>query len=404
MNISKTTFADTALREILHDNPNIDPSEISLFHQVYYPIANIEVEMDEKQFGDFDTVEKTVLSLIDTGFSSVDILSKLLGVPNMFIDNILRILLGYGHIDKENHITKLGKASLEADRRITEVLVKQIISIDAVSGQPVNIDKSLDKKEMAERSDLDTNKSFLIPGAEQISSQAFLKSLNQDSNIQAMCKKQQLININVTGIRQARLLDIEYASAFAMCIKGNSTPSLYIKMYDPSKEVFHERFSWQPLPDKKAGSQLHPSALSVTLQNMLQDIQKEHGEQNDRWAMQVLWKDLEEDFLLDRNFVSANASRSGYILSAKAFTAINHSTLNVLLSFAKYGVFVYTDNSIHGTVFHLTPDSSIPLSLLKRLDEKVAEEGFLPLLDKLSALQKTHEDIFASIATCLNQA
>ena len=389
------------MREILDNNPGINPAKIELFHQVYYPIAQVEVSMDEKLFGDFETVEKTVLELLDAGFSSTNVLAKLLGVPEIFVQNILKILLGYGHIDKNNCITELGKHSLKANVRITEVLTKQIVSIDAVGGLPMNIDKSVVSREMVNPTDVTDSNALVIPSATQATAKAFLNAINQNSNIQALCKKQQLININVTGIREARLISVEYASAFFMYIKNASAPYLFLKMYDPSKEAFRERFSWRPV---QALNRLQPAATGTTLQNLLQEIQKQQGAENNNWAVQLLHEEFEKRYLVDRNYVTIDPSCTTCTLSAKAFTTINLYALNVLLGFGKQVIFVYTNDRIHGKVFHLLPDSSIPLSHLKKLEKKVGQEGFQSVLEQLSALQEAHTDPFAAIAAYLNEA
>lgn len=393
------------------DNPRIDPRSIDLFHQVYYPIAKVELEMDEKCFGDFDTIEKTVLELIGAGFDSVDTVSDLLGVPKLFAQNIFSILSGYGHIDAANHITELGKNSLQSDVKITEVLTKQVVSIDALNGCPINIEKSVVNSEMVDINTIAQDR-IIIPSATEAETAAFLKQLNSAANIHAMSKKRQVININVTNIRDSMLIKTEYASAYLMHLKNVATPVIFTKMYDPFKEVFSERFTWQPLSidasnkhlfDAAESHTVHTSTVASTLVGIYQYISEKNSSENDSKAAGLLLEDLEKHYKIRPEFVTLDRSCCNGTVSASAFTQVNMNVLNLLMSFAKYGVFVYADNRIHGKVVMLTPDSSVSPAVLIELKEKAANRSFSELLELLSAEPVEATNMFGLIQNRLSR-
>lgn len=349
--------------------------------------------MMEKSFEDFDTIEKTVLELIDGGFNSYTEVARLLGVPDSFGEKIFNILYGYGHINSQNQITELGKTSLEEGTKITEYLTKQIISIDALNGCPINIDKSIAKGEMVD-TEPDTKNNIVIPNIPEAETVPFLKQLNSDKNIRAICKKRQIININVTEITNSRLIKTEYASAFLVKIKGIKTPLILTKMYDPSKENLAERFTWQPFSVDNTNADLFDHIDSPTVQSksvsdsiisIYNHVLKEScSDENSKWSKRLLFEDFEKNYKINPDFAIFDNDCSSGSLSFEAFSEINLYSLNMLLSFAKYGAFAYTHHKIHGRVILLRPDNSVPIIALKELQNRAEKIGFNEVLEAFS--------------------
>ena len=77
--------------------------------------------------------------------------------------------------------------------------------------------------------------------------------------------------------------------------------------------------------------------------------------------------------------------------------------MNLLVSFAKYGAFVYTHDRLNGKVIMLTPDGTIPCSVLRKLKVKADDMGFGQLLEWLSAEQNTELDIMRLIEKRLDE-
>ena len=69
---------NTVLDRIMAQNPQIIPSRIELFTEVYYPIAILEMEVSETTFEDFDLVPLTVLRFVDAGLGSAKEISDMM--------------------------------------------------------------------------------------------------------------------------------------------------------------------------------------------------------------------------------------------------------------------------------------------------------------------------------------
>lgn len=363
--------------------------------------------MYEESFENFDMIEKTVLELIAGGFNSYSQVAKLLGVPETFAENIFGILLGYGHIDLKNQITELGRTSLESDKKITEFLTKQIISIDALNGCPVNIDKSLADSEMVDISGHHKD-DIIIPSANETETETFLKQLNNDLKT---ISEQQQISINVKRIENSVYLRTEYASAFLMHFTDIKTPVVFAKIYDPSKKEFSERFSWQPLSITSEHAEFFTDFASYRQQ--LPDVtkslkaiydyitEKSESEKSKENSKRVLLEKLQSDFDIDTNFTTVSDDYLYCTLSLKAFKTFNESSLNLLLAFGRYGLSLFTNIQINGRIITLIPDKTLSLSMLKEFERRTANKGFKEILKLCTQNTDETKDIISNIEALL---
>ena len=98
---------DFVFQEILETYPAIRPETVTFAAMVFYPLALIVVETQEKSFEDFEKIELLLLRFIQQGAGEKEI-SALMGLSLDYIRPLTRLLRGYGHIEGLGHITPLG--------------------------------------------------------------------------------------------------------------------------------------------------------------------------------------------------------------------------------------------------------------------------------------------------------
>ncbi len=137
---------NNVLERILDQNPQIVISRIELFTEVYYPIAILEIEMNETTFEDFDLIPLSILRFVDAGVTTAGEIAGLMGLSPGYVQKLLDLLMGYGYLGG-NGLTPLGAKSLEMEKKISRNKVRQKFQADALTGdllhigqQPMDID------------------------------------------------------------------------------------------------------------------------------------------------------------------------------------------------------------------------------------------------------------------------
>src|SRR5690554_6482371 len=65
---------------------------------IYYPIAELELEILESSSEEFETIEHCILELIHGGVGSVKQIAEMMGLTEKYVAKIINILEGYGHL------------------------------------------------------------------------------------------------------------------------------------------------------------------------------------------------------------------------------------------------------------------------------------------------------------------
>ena len=119
---------NNVLERILDQNPQIVISRIELFTEVYYPIAILEIEMNETTFEDFDLIPLSILRFVDAGVTTAGEIAGLMGLSPGYVQKLLDLLMGYGYLGG-NGLTPLGAKSLEMEKKISRNKVRQKCSL-----------------------------------------------------------------------------------------------------------------------------------------------------------------------------------------------------------------------------------------------------------------------------------
>ena len=132
------------LIEIYKSFPSIFKYEqVSVCSKVYYPIAIIDLLIEEHVRQPFSSVEQIIIELIHAGKTSVVLLAEAIGLPELYIADIVRQLEEegvinhfkltskgeYGRLHKIKHTTASYKQSLQFDPILNLVLSEQEIDV-----------------------------------------------------------------------------------------------------------------------------------------------------------------------------------------------------------------------------------------------------------------------------------
>ena len=108
---------------------NIRQEDIRFAAMVFYPVAFVDVEAEERSVEDFDAVQLTILKFFAMGLGGEDI-AALTGLTTEYIAQIKNLLVNvYGHIATDGTITPLGIESIQREKNVQIIVSKRKIYI-----------------------------------------------------------------------------------------------------------------------------------------------------------------------------------------------------------------------------------------------------------------------------------
>lgn len=241
---SRRGEAMTALDEIHEKYAKLPSTDIEKFAPVYYPIAIVEMKMDEESFENFEIVQSYTLEMIQYGILDYEVIAKTFGLSKDYMRNVFTLLTGYGHID-ENGITPLGMESLKRGMKITQSEVWQRFQVDALNGQMLKVDQTVSENMLLQSKDtkVEIGKLDYIEGmtAEEIKkqfTQVYLSSYRR--------KKKEVQRPNILRIKEVACPEVKFAKGYLVKMRNIEEPIIFGKRFDEEKVEVKERYFWKP--------------------------------------------------------------------------------------------------------------------------------------------------------------
>lgn len=246
---------NNVLERILDQNPQIVISRIELFTEVYYPIAILEIEMNETTFEDFDLIPLSILRFVDAGVTTAGEIAGLMGLSPGYVQKLLDLLMGYGYLGG-NGLTPLGAKSLEMEKKISRNKVRQKFQADALTGDLLHIGQQPMDIDLIGKDRTIRNIAHM-PHIEGISMEYLNRQFREGKLTDYKKYRGDILNANVEQILRVECVDLQYVKAYLIKMQGVPVPFIITNQYDSSKKDFKERFAWQPIrmPDPRAYSE-----------------------------------------------------------------------------------------------------------------------------------------------------
>lgn len=377
---------DSALENLLRAYPSINPKDIQYFAPVYYPIADIQIDFEESNFEDFETVQITVLKLIALGHKSPDIISSLMGLTPIYVEKVVKLLLGFGHIDAMLNLTALGKESINQGKKITVVKGIQKFQFDALGLNLIRLDKTVTRSSIIDKEEI-AKGILVLDFPDAVSKDAIVNELKSDNFRRIMANKSGILNVNITKINKVSCAGIRYVQAYLLCMK-NREPIFFSEREDFSKKR-NQKYSWMPFAALTESTKrfLNDDGLTVypkeNADKMLAAVElllsKDEEEQRRvEESMRSVMDGIaaKEDYGFDKKYIKFDYE-NGYIeiISKKAFTKLNFKTISLLKKLNDNGYSLSTNKNLRGAIIKLFASDREVLSALDRLDKILRAQG-----------------------------
>lgn len=326
-------------------NLSLKNTKIAYYRSIFYPIAKLQLEMEELNFEEFDYVNLCVLKLFSSGLTSASSISDFTGLPFNFIQNVLYDLEGAGQISQiQNVLTEMGKESLKLGKKTTKFKTWQTLQADAVTGNLLKIDFSRSETKLYSKHE---TKNYLahVMYMDYIDLDYVQRQLVGESRIRDYKRyKADILNANVDQIVSARCNEVKYMNAFLVSLDGIKEPFPIILTFTRKEDRSFERI-WRPLFLPESVARAFPDfagnvpRISDTVLNDFRQfcniVTESINQEAQKLSLDEKKKLVAEHFQLDIDYFkiqqgSVNGVECNTIsISPKAFTKINFNVLNL---------------------------------------------------------------------------
>lgn len=389
-----------ALDDIHEKYKKLPSTDIEKFAPVYYPIAIVEMNLDEVSFEDFETVQYTILKMISLGVTDHVVLAETLGLSPNYVFKIIRLLNGYGHLDG-NGITELGRDSISRGQKIVKSQVWQKFQLDALNGTLLKVDQAVTENMLNDREQTNITIGHL-DYLDGMPVQAISTQLAKNNLSNYVHQKSGIINTNVTKINDVRCTEVKYARCYLMKVRNCDEPIVFAKRYDSSKEDVKERFSWQPFSVKNAvilerygfetdipfSSDVARRYIGQLYSMLIERGKKVNLVEEIQYAMRKVYR-FEE--------IGVEIARTDGVvvptvnIDERAFKIYRSWIINFLIGIQNDGEYLITNEKLYGHVISLRTENLKLVDLAELISKKIDKYGKSNVLKRIRDKYKDYE-------------
>lgn len=389
-----------ALDDIHEKYKKLPSTDIEKFAPVYYPIAIVEMNLDEVSFEDFETVQYTILKMISLGVTDHVVLAETLGLSPNYVFKIIRLLNGYGHLDG-NGITELGRDSISRGQKIVKSQVWQKFQLDALNGTLLKVDQAVTENMLNDREQTNITIGHL-DYLDGMPVQAISTQLAKNNLSNYVHQKSGIINTNVTKINDVRCTEVKYARCYLMKVRNCDEPIVFAKRYDSSKEDVKERFSWQPFSVKNAvilerygfetdipfSSDVARRYIGQLYSMLIERGKKVNLVEEIQYAMRKVYRFEEIGVEIARidGVVVPTVN-----IDERAFKIYRSWIINFLIGIQNDGEYLITNEKLYGHVISLRTENLKLVDLAELISKKIDKYGKSNVLKRIRDKYKDYE-------------
>ncbi|SHG07013.1 hypothetical protein [Ornithinibacillus halophilus] len=211
---------------------------------VYYPIADLELELLESSSEEFETIEHAILELIYGGIKTQGQISKMMGLPEKYVKKIIDVLESYGHL-LDMQLTDLGEKSVLEGVKYTRYSTRQKVQADPLFGALLT--KELVQPKGMLSSSNDTRGSVPLIQPDPYVEQQLLDNLRKDITPYRKGKKK-VFHVNVIQIEEVISKKMKYAYGFLLQFEFLDEPIVVLRgKKEERTERVQDAFYWKPM-------------------------------------------------------------------------------------------------------------------------------------------------------------
>ncbi len=375
-----SVFEEQRLLEICRAYPMIDPKEVEAFATVYYPLAIIEAELSERRFEEFETVPHTVLKLVALSHVSPASIARLLGLGENYVEKVIRLLMSDGQVGPDG-ITELGRESLIAGKKITEVASRQRFQLDALNLRVVRLDQTVEERNTLEKTYLKHIHTILDHCAE-VDEDSIRSTIENNAYEALMAQKKQILHTNVTAVTDVSCVEVRYAKAQLLKLK-NRAPIIFCKRFDFTKRSAAqypwlpfavdsaETAKWLGLDDCGVYTRAAGDYISAAEKLFAEKLRASREELSSDKILELLG----ERYSINKGLISVSPSQGLIRLENGAVTRADEQAFMLLCELGRRGFMPICDEE-SGLILRIYSEDEAVMSAARGIASAVEKHGF----------------------------
>lgn len=291
----KTIYESGMLRRwlnICHRFPSLsDLNPPVLCATVYYPIALLEMEMQEYSFEDFDAIELTLLRFCAAGINRPEELCRWMGLTSLrYVTKRLGLLTAEG-LMQNGQLTELGEESLQDGRKIQFYDTKQIFQADGIFG--LLLPKEYQKRTEALKDRKETRSYPHLMRSDSIAEETILDAIKGYDKIQNYKRyRKSILNVNVDKVLSIEFSELKYLPVLLTQFESESCPIVFFPRRVHNQKTGKTLYTDDPLylsqqmadwlPEMADNCEIVQDSQFGILMEMCDMIQEDLNEVNDQ--------------------------------------------------------------------------------------------------------------------------
>lgn len=242
---SLTIYDSINAMEEICNKYGFNSSEIELFLPIYYPVAIVRMNMEERVFEDIEEIPYTILRLINLGMTDVTSISTITGLNKDYISSMIKIMHAVRQVTDDGHLTDTGLNSIKEKKNIQLKTVEQLFQIDTLTGDIIKQKQIVDETELYGVKETSEHMIRLI-GLPGVDSDYIKKQIINDNSEIYLEKKGDDIHSNVEKINRVDYVETKYARAYILRFRNDlEKPLIFSNRIDKTCKDFKQKFSYQ---------------------------------------------------------------------------------------------------------------------------------------------------------------
>lgn len=221
-------FLCDALREIMRTYPKLKAQHIDFAAAVYYPIALVDITMEERVFENYEGIERHLLQFVADIGADPALLEATTGLSSVYVRKLLDVLDSYGHIEN-GRLTALGRESLQRGEKVTCVRVVQRLQMDALTLRLLKVEELIREDDLRAGQELGGQIGGILPNIEGISVDTLKRQIEALDLKEVMEHGENVLHANTESIQSIVFSELRYAKCVMTAFRDGAEEPAYCK-------------------------------------------------------------------------------------------------------------------------------------------------------------------------------
>lgn len=221
-------FLCDALRELMRTYPKLEARHIDFAAAVYYPIALVDITMEERVFENYEGIERHLLQFVADIGADPALLEATTGLSSVYVRKLLDVLDSYGHIEN-GRLTALGRESLQRGEKVTCVRVVQRLQMDALTLRLLKVEELIREDDLRAGQELGGKIGGILPDIEGISVDALKRQIEALDLTKVMEHGRTVLHANTESIQSIVFSELRYVKCVMTAFRDGTEEPAYCK-------------------------------------------------------------------------------------------------------------------------------------------------------------------------------